>query len=70
MVNVTVKSCKECTAETGRHSGCHSTCEVYKKFRAELDETNRKKVVYKRVVDDIICTRRELDKYNPKIHQI
>lgn len=65
-----VQSCRYCTEETGRHIGCHSTCEIYKKFREDIDETNRNRAMYKKIVDDIICSRRMLEKDNPKLHQI
>lgn len=32
---VIITCCKDCT---DRQRGCHSTCETYKKQRAELDE--------------------------------
>lgn len=35
LINTDYKSCKECTPETGRYPGCHSTCEKYKQAHAE-----------------------------------
>lgn len=34
-----IKACKDCNK---RAVGCHSTCEDYKKERAELDKRNEK----------------------------
>lgn len=36
------ESCKACTPETGRHPGCHSTCEKYQTERARHDELKNK----------------------------
>lgn len=35
-----IKCCHECP---NRHVGCHSTCEIYIKERAALDEHNRQR---------------------------
>lgn len=46
-------SCKDCTE---RHIGCHSTCETYKAFRAELEEKSheqKKKTEMNQFVRDI-----------------
>lgn len=32
-----ITCCNGCTPETGRHSGCHSTCEKYIKERDEYE---------------------------------
>lgn len=36
--------CYGCTPATGRHPGCHSTCEKYKDFRKRNDEVKKKEL--------------------------
>lgn len=42
--------CKDCTK---RQVGCHSTCEDYKAFRAELDAVNAEKLKQSKAVYEI-----------------
>ena len=37
------KKCMYCTPETGRHPGCHDTCERYAEDKAK-DEAEKKKI--------------------------
>lgn len=40
-MGVQIDCCRQCTAETGRHLGCHSTCEKYIKQKSEYDTEHR-----------------------------
>ena len=39
--NAAINCCKGCTTETGRHIGCHSTCEKYQE-QAKKRQENKK----------------------------
>lgn len=38
---ITIKCCKNCTTETGRHPGCHAECEKYISEKAEAVEDEK-----------------------------
>lgn len=44
MARYKIDCCLNCTKRTG---GCHSTCEDYKRERAELEETNAERLKQK-----------------------
>lgn len=43
--SVEFNHCRNCIPETGRHPGCHATCEYYLKDRKEMD--NQKSILFK-----------------------
>lgn len=54
--------CKGCEE---RQIGCHSTCERYKAFRADLDEQNAKRAEIKSAND---ATARSVDRLIGRYH--
>lgn len=52
------KTCRTCTAETGRHIGCHIECTHYAAYRARIDEANRRKALDRMVESTIIESKR------------
>ena len=51
--------CQFCTAETGRSEGCHSNCQRYTEYRAQLDEANQRKAA-DRAADGVLIAGKQL----------
>lgn len=48
MARLNIQCCYGCTAETGRHPGCHGACERYRKEKAELEASKAEKLEQKK----------------------
>ena len=56
MSRIEKKPCQFCT---DRLAGCHSSCQRYTEFRAQLDEANQRKAA-DRAADDALITGKQL----------
>lgn len=57
-----ISCCKDCTTETGRSIGCHSTCAKYLEQKKARNEVQKSKFEQKQKNDmfvDINCKRNE-----------
>lgn len=44
MARLNIQCCRGCTAETGRHPGCHGACVRYQKEKAELEASKAERL--------------------------
>lgn len=60
------KDCLNCTAETGRHVGCHGTCIEYLEAKMKHEEILRKRKVEKErfnVFRDYLCSEQRQKRF-------